>query len=203
MITIYGSPRTSAGRCFWTLEEVGAEYEAKTVNFKENEHKSEEFLKINPNGKIPALVDGDYTVWESMGINFYLADAYKPELLGSDPKQRGLVHQWSIWSVADLQAPLIEIFIQLVFMPEERRDIKVIEKAKEKIPALLETLNRGLEKNKYLAGDEFTLADLNVSSVVSICDQIKYDLTDYKNITNWRSALSDRPAFQKYQELRK
>ena len=64
MISIYGSPKSSSGRCFWALEEVGQAYEAKSINFKENEHKSEEFLKINPNGKVPALIDGDYTVWE-------------------------------------------------------------------------------------------------------------------------------------------
>lgn len=201
MITIYGSPKSSAGRCFWCLEEVGASYEAKTINFREQEHKSEEFLKINPNGKVPALTDGDFTIWESMGINFYLADAYKPELLGSTPQERGLVHQWSIWSIADLQTPLIEIFIQMVFIPEERRDMKLVEKAKEKLPALLTTLNNGLEKNKYLIGENFSLADLNVESVISVCDHIEYDLSDLKNIKNWRAALSDRPGFQRYKEL--
>lgn len=202
MLTIYGSPKSSAGRCFWCLEEVGATYENKSIDFRKGEHKSEEFLQINPNGKIPALVHDDFTIWESMGINFYLADAFKPELLGANPQQRGIVHQWSIWSIADLQAPLISIFIQLVFVPEERRDHKVIEQAEKKLPALFETLDRSLGHSKYLAGDSFSLADLNVASVVAVAHEIKYDMSSYKNINNWLGVLSERPAFKRYESLK-
>jgi glutathione S-transferase len=201
MITIYGSPKTSAGRCFWCLEEVGAEYTNKTINFKEQEHKSEEFLKVNPNGKIPALVDGDYTIWESMAINFYLADAYKPSLLGKDAKERGIVHQWSLWAIADLQGPLIDIFIQLIFVPEEKRSEAVIAKASKKLPALLETLDQNLKKNQFLLGNNFSLADLNVSSVVTITEAIKYSLDGYPNIISWLGRLSERSAYRKYQDL--
>ncbi|MCB0362836.1 MAG: glutathione S-transferase [Bdellovibrionales bacterium] len=114
MVAIYGSPRSSSGRCFWCLEEIGIEYENKPINFREKQHKSPEYLKLNPNGKVPVLVDGDFVIWESLAINFYLAEAYKPQLLGSDIQHRGLVHQWSIWALADLQPPLIEAFIQSV-----------------------------------------------------------------------------------------
>ncbi len=86
MITIYGSPRSSSGRCFWCLEEVGETYNAKPLNFKEKEHKSPAYLKINPNGKAPTLTDDDFVIWESIAINFYLAETYKPELLGLDNK---------------------------------------------------------------------------------------------------------------------
>lgn len=201
MITIYGSPMSSAGRCFWCLEEANVEYETKAISFKDKEHKSEEFLKINPNGKVPALVDGDFTIWESMAINFYLADTYCPSLLGSDTKQRGLVHQWSIWSIADLQVPIIDAFIQLNFVPEDRRNQELIDKSLGKLPAMLTTLNNSLSTNKFLVGSEFTLADLNVASVVGVCDHIQYDLSEYKNISQWRSAISDRPGFQKYLKL--
>lgn len=201
MISIYGSPKSSAGRCFWCLEESGVGYETQSINFKEKQHKSEAYLKVNPNGKVPALQDGDFTIWESMGINFYVAEAYKPQLLGSNAKEKGLVHQWSIWSIADLQPPLIEIFIQLVFVPEQRRSQQVIDKAQSKLPELLETLNMGLKDKTYLVGEEFTLADLNVHSVVTICDSIKFDLGSYENILHWKDQIEDRPAYQKYQEL--
>tara|TARA_Y100000385_G_C12875069_1_gene543262 strand:- start:210 stop:821 length:612 start_codon:yes stop_codon:yes gene_type:complete len=201
MITIYGSPKTSAGRCFWTLEEVCQNYEAKSISLKENEHKSEEFLRVNPNAKIPALVDGDFTIWESMAINMYLADTYKPELLGTSSKERGLTSQWTLWANGDLQTPLIEIFIQKVFVPEEKRSQEVIDKAISKLPDLFNTIEMALDKTKFLASDEFTLADLNTESVVKICDRIGFDLSKYKNIQAWRSAISERPAFQNYMEL--
>jgi glutathione S-transferase len=201
MIHIYGSPKTSSGRCFWTLEEVGKDYEAREVSFKDKEHKSQEFLKINPNGKIPALTDGDYTIWESMAINMYLAQAYKPELLGKDAKQQGLTYQWSIWAIGDLQTPLIEIFIQLVFVPEEKRSMEVIEKAKGKLPALLNMIDMELKRSKYLAGDEFTLADLNTASVVQVCDSIEYDLSPYKNLLAWKTNIEQRDAYKRFREL--
>lgn len=201
MITIYGSPKSSSGRCFWTLEEVGVEYQTKSIDFKTKEHKSDAYLKINPNGKIPALTDGDYTIWESMAINMYLCEKYKPDLLGTTPEAKGRVYQWSIWSILDLQTPLIDNFIQLVFVPEAHRDQTKIEKNLEKLPNLFKTLDNALSNTKYLAGDEFTLADLNTASVVLVSSYINYDLSEYKNLTNWFNAIKDRKAFQKYQEL--
>lgn len=201
MITIYGSPKSSSGRCFWTLEEIGLEYATKSIDFQAKEHKSAEFLKVNPNGKVPVLTDGDYKIWESMAINMYLCDEYRPELLGQTSKERGLSYQWSIWALGDLQTPLIDIFIQLVFVPEERRDLSKIEKAKEKLPALLDTLENTLKESKYLTGDSFTLADLNTASVVHICEHIKFDLSDYSHIKSWLKMIDERPAFQRFKAL--
>ncbi|OUR95245.1 hypothetical protein A9Q84_15495 [Halobacteriovorax marinus] len=201
MITLYGSAKTSAGRCFWCLEEAGIEYQTKSINFRENEHKSAEFLKVNPNGKIPALLDDDYTIWESSAINFYLAEAYKPELLGANAKEKGLVHQWSTWSMVDLQVPMIDAFIQLIFVPDERRDFKVIEKALAKLPAMMDTIELRLQGSEYLAGSEFTLADLHVISVIDICETIKFDLSKYEKISAWQTKIRNRSAYKKFKEL--
>lgn len=202
MITIYGSPRSSSGRCFWCLEEIDETYVAKPLNFKEKDHKSPAYLKINPNGKVPTLTDDEFVIWESVAINFYLAETYKPELLGLDNKQHGLVQQWSLWGIAELQPPIIGAFIQLVFVPEERRDNGIIENAMAKVPGLFNVLNDALEGKSYLVGDDFTLADLNVASIASLCPEIKFDLTAYKNIQTWLTQISERPAFKKYQKLR-
>ncbi|SFG31261.1 glutathione S-transferase family protein [Neptunomonas qingdaonensis] len=201
MITIYGSPKSSAGRCFWCLEEAGVTYETKSIDFRASEHKSEAFLKINRNGKVPALVDGDFSIWESLAINNYIADAYKPELLGTTAQERGLISQWSIWSVADLQVPMIDAFIQLVFVPEPHRNADIIAKAFEKIPVMLSTLEEELEGKEFLVADRFTLADLNVSFVVGICDDIKFDLAEYKNINEWRSRIANRDGAKRYKAL--
>ncbi len=203
MITLYGSPRTSAGRCIWTLEEVGTPYTLKEVDLRNKEHKSPDYLKINPNGKVPAMVDGDVTLFESMAINFYLADTYKKELMGTTPLERGLVYQWSFWSMAELQDPIIQVLIQKVFVPADKRDNNVIEENLNKLPALLGVLDSSLTGKKFLTGNQFTLADLNTASVVSICHAIGEDLSSYPNIKTWLGAISDRPSFQKYMALRK
>ena len=203
MVTLYGSPRSSAGRCIWTLEEAGMAYTLKDVDMRNKEHKSAEFLKINPMGKVPALVDGDVTLFESMAINFYIADTYKKELVGTTPGERGLAMQWSFWATSELQGPIIEIFIQKVFMPDDKRDNNIIEKNLLKLPEYLNVLNTSLAGKKYLVGDKFTIADINTASVVSICPMIGVDLKTYPNIEGWLGAISDRPAYQKYQAMRK
>ena len=203
MITLYGNARTSAGRCLWALEEVGAAYENKQVDMKNKEHKSPEFLKLNPNGKIPVMVDGDTTLFESMAINFYLADKYKPELLGSNHGERALRSQWSFWASSELQPPIIEVFIQKVFMPADKKDQNVIDTNMEKLPTLLKVLDDSLNGKTYLNGSAFSLADLNTYTVVSIAPHLGIDLTTYKNVDLWMKAISDRPAYQKYSLLRK
>ena len=202
MITLYGPARSSAGRCLWCLEEAGVAYENKNIDMRAKEHKSEAFLKINPNGKVPAMIDGDMKLFESMAINFYLADKYKPELMGTTPEERALSYQWSFWASSELQDPIIQVFIQKVFMPEEKRSQAVIDENLEKLPVLFEILDNSLAAKTYLNGKTFTLADLNTMSVVSIAPHVGFDLSKYKNIESWLKAISDRPAYQKYSKLR-
>lgn len=203
MITLYGSPRTSAGRCIWTLEELGIKYTIKPVDMRNKEHKSPDFLKINPNGKVPVMIDNDLTLFESMAINFYLADTYKKELLGASASDRGLVHQWSFWANAELQTVLIDIFIQKVFVPEDKRDLKLIENRLNQLPALFQILDNALANRKYLIGDQFTLADINTASVATIAAPVGFDLAPYANVGRWLKLISERPAYQRYMELRK
>lgn len=203
MITLYGSPKSSAGRCIWTLEEAGVPYTLKELDFRNREHKSPEFLKINPNGKVPAMTDDGFTLFESMAINAYIAEKYKSDLLGKDLNGRALVNQWSYWAISEMQPPVIEVFIQKVFVPEDKRDQKLIDTASKRIPDLFLVLNAALEGKKYLVGNEFSLADLNTASVAGIASHIGFDLNSYSNVKNWLAGISDRPAFQKYMGLRK
>lgn len=203
MITIYGSARSSGGRCYWLLEEIGVPYEVKNVDMMTKEHKADWFLKINPNGKIPALTDGNTTLFESMAINYYLAEKYKPELMGKTIEEKATTHQWSFWAISEMQGPLIQMFIQKVFVPEEKRDYKIIEENEKMLPDLFNVLNLALEGKKFLNGNDFTLADLNVASVASIAHPAGFNLAPYKNVNAWLGAIAERPSFHKYMSLRK
>lgn len=198
MIKIYGSPKSSAGRVYWMLEEIGLEYEPVKINMREKEHKGEAYLKLNPNGKVPCLTDGDFVIWESMAINNYLADKYAPDLLGKTPEIRGHAQQWSYWSILELQKHIIDIFIQKIFVPDDRRDTQVIEKAEKQIPPLLKTLDNHLAGKHHIAGPQFTIADINVASIVGITSAIQFDISEYKNIQHWLHTVHTRPAFKKY-----
>jgi glutathione S-transferase len=102
-----------------------------------------------------------------------------------------------------LQGPIIEIFIQKVFVPDDKRDYQIIENALNKLPNLLGVLNSSLASKKYLVGNQFTLADINTASVASICPMIGVNLSEYPHIANWLAAVNDRPSSQKYLQLRK
>ena len=185
------------------LEELGLPYEAKPLDMGgAREHKSEAFLRKNPNGKVPVLVDGDFTIWESLAINHYLADRYRPEMLGRDARERGLVQQWSIWALAELQPPLVELIIQKLFMPPEKRSEAVIAKAREKLPPMLAVLDGELAGREQLVGGTFSLADLNVASVVNIAAAMEFDLKPFAAAQTWFDRIRERPSYRKLMSLR-
>lgn len=201
MIQIYGPAGSSAGRCFWALEEVGVPYEAVPVNMRAKDHKKPEFLRMNPNGKVPVLKDGDFVLWESMAINFYLAEKYKPALLGADLQEKAEVLKWSFWALVEYQTPIIEAFIQKVFVPEAHRDHAIIAKSLEKIAPLNQLLEQQLTGRNYLVGSSFSLADINVASVAKLCPMIGADLSQFPAIQSWVNRLMERPAALKVAEL--
>ncbi|MES2962695.1 MAG: glutathione S-transferase family protein [Bdellovibrionota bacterium] len=200
MLKIYGSPRSSAGRCFVLLEELGVPYEVAPMDMRARQHKSPEFLKLNPNGKVPVLVDEDFVVWESVAINHYLCEKYRPSLLGSGPRTRALVQQWSVWSMVECQPPLIDMLIQLLFVPEERRDYALIERSRKKALPFLDVLDKGIGNKTYLVGHELTVADFNVGSVANLALALGISLGDKPNVMRWVSMLKERPSFKKFAE---
>jgi glutathione S-transferase len=203
VIEIYGSPRTSAGRCYLMLEELGIGYHTKPLDMMEKrEHKAAEYLAINPNGKVPTLVDGDVTLWESLAINQYLCDKYRPELLGRDAAQRGRVTQWNFWAMLELQPPLIDLLIQLLFVPEDKRDAGVMARAREQVPTKLKILDDQLQTSPYLTGAEVTVADFNVGTVFHVTTSLKYPTEGYAHASAWYQRLRERPSFAKWIELR-
>lgn len=202
MIKIYGGQDTSAGRCYWTLEEVGALYETLPIDFRSKEHKGPEYLRMNPNGKIPVMVDGDFILWESMAINSYLAEKYQPTLLGRTLTDRALVSQWSFWALAEYQKPIIDLFIHKVFLPEAKRDAALMANMLLKIEPLNAILNQHLSDRNYMVTHEFTLADLNVASVARLNQYVGVDLATLPHIKSWLDQLSQRPAYQRLMQKR-
>lgn len=202
MIKIYGSPLSSAGRCYWMMEELGLPYENIPLNMREKQHKSPEYLKINPNGKIPAIIDGDFILWESMAITNYLAKKHNSTLAPQNLQEEAMTMQWSFWALVDLQKPAIDWLIQEKFVPAEHRNPAIIENAKKALPQYLTTLEAGLNGKDFLAASRFTVADLNVASVVDVLMGLKFDLSAYPNVTKWFGRCTDRAAYKKVQQLR-
>ena len=196
MVTIYGSKRSSAMRCIWMLEELGVPYEIKELDFKKGEHKSPEYLAMNPNGKVPTMVDGGFVLWESLAINYYLMEKYNGiKFVGTTPEEHAMVNQWNLWALLHLY----EAFHPLVMQKYRGTPDSEATKAsrEESIPRFLKVLESNLADKEYVALKTFSMADLTVMSVIKSADFVGYDLASYPNIGAWMRRVSERPVYQK------
>ncbi len=131
------------------------------------ETRKPEYLKINPNGHMPTLDDNGTIIWESMAINLYVAEKYgKAPLWPSTVEGHGACYQWSLWAMLEVEGPMFDVFKNRILLPADERDEKVALAGLEKIKAPLKVLDDHLQKSEYLLGKEFTIADLNVASVM-------------------------------------
>lgn len=195
---LYGVSGSRALRSLWAIEEVGVDYEQVLVDFKESS-KSDEYLEINPNGRIPALVDDDVTIFESMAINLYLAKKYGGDLYPFGDRNEALALQWSVWVISEIEHLQIQCLMQKLFVPEEKRNTKLIASCERQLVRPLAVLDSTLSRTQWLAGETFTIADLNVSSVMLLLRRIEFDYSNFKHITKWVNQCYDRSSLKRAQ----
>jgi glutathione S-transferase len=157
---LYGFPGTRAQRALWGLHEVDADFEYVSVNLLEGEHKRPEFLRINPAGKVPVLVDGDRVLPESAAIVLYLAEKYPEKaLLPEDLDERAQVYRWMLFAVTELEQPLWRMTRHSFLYPPEKRLPADIELAREDFRSMAAILEKHLEGRQFIVGDKLTVAD--------------------------------------------
>jgi glutathione S-transferase len=179
------------------LEELGLEYESVPVSFVGDVQKPE-YLALNPNGRVPTLVDDDGTiVWESLAINLYLAEKYDGGFRPRSPAERGHVLQWSFWAMTEIEPGLIDAFVHRVMLPEGQRDAKLADAGEAKLARPLAVLDGWLAGRRTLLGDRFTVADLDVCAVLGIAPIARVDLARYGHVQRWLGECMARPAAQK------
>jgi glutathione S-transferase len=138
---LYEFAPTRSIRVRWTLQELGVDFEAVTVNLIAGEHRSPEFLKINPAGKLPVLVDGDTTLTESIAIVLYLAEKYRDKrLVPTDLQQRAQLTRWLLFTTTELEQPLWRIARHTMLYPENRRLPGEVALAREDFAAMANVL---------------------------------------------------------------
>lgn len=193
MIKLYGISGSRALRSIWMMEEIGVDYEHVPTNFS-GDSKSEEYLAINPNGRIPALVDDDLVLFESMAINLHLAKKYGGSLYPGDVNDQARATQWSVWGISEIEPLQMQIVIQKLFTPEDRQDASVIDQAGKGLQRPLKVLDGALSGRPYLLGDEFTVADLNVAAVMLLMKMVEFDYTEHSNVMRWADSCYSRPS---------
>ncbi|RAQ13955.1 glutathione S-transferase family protein [Burkholderia cepacia] len=157
---LYGFAGTRSQRALWGLKELDADFEFVSVNLLQGEHKRPEFLRLNPAGKVPVLVDGDLVIPESAAIVLYLADKYPEKaLLPVDQALRAQAYRWVMFAVTELEQPLWRITRHSFLYPPEKRSPADIELAREDFRTMAAILDKHLEGREFIVGDTLTVAD--------------------------------------------
>ncbi len=178
MIQLYGGAQTRAAIVRWYLEELALPYEFVLLDMKAGAHKGPEFLAINPMGRVPALVDGEFKLWESGAILLYLADTQGK--LPATAQAHALVYQWVLFANSTLP---------LAMLGEARET---------QLPHLLTAVNGELAGKNFFVGSGLTVADVAMGSALSYAQMFfKIDFSPYPAIQAYLEQISQRPAFRK------
>jgi glutathione S-transferase len=179
MLKLYGSARSRASIVQWYLEELEVPYEFVLLDMQSGEHRKPEFLSINPMGKVPAITDGDFKLWESGAILLYLDEKYGST--SDTAEQRGEKAQWVLFANATLGPG---IFV------ESNRE--------REMSRIFPPLNQLFEQQSFVLGETFTVADVALGSILAYIPMLlKLDLSDYPGVLAYIKRLSERPACQK------
>jgi glutathione S-transferase len=195
MIKILG--RQTSGnvqKVLFALEEAGIPYTREDYGRQFNNTQTPEYKKLNPNGKVPTLVDGDNVIWESNTILRYLAAAYAQGLSGATPAERSEVERWMDWLLASIN-PLYLTMFKDSKKPAAERVSDYDAQAKE-MASLLSLADAHLADRDYFALQRLTLADLALAPILKRCLGFPIELPKLQNLGAWMARIESRPAFQ-------
>jgi glutathione S-transferase len=199
MLTLYHSPQSRSIRPRWLLEEIGAPYEVKLIRLEAGDQKSPEYLKLNPNGTVPTLVDGDLVLWESAAICQYLADKFPEHGLAPavGTPQRGTYYQWIHYAMSTLEPPAITIFLHTVRLPETDRVPQLVDAARTELAAAVTVVNDALAGREWMLGSQFTAADVMVGSTLWWAQLMGLIGEQHPNAQAYLARCVARPAMQR------
>jgi glutathione S-transferase len=190
---LYEFAPTRSIRARWTLQELGVDFDAISVNLIKGEHRRPEFLAVNPAGKVPALVDGDMVLTESIAIVLYLADKYPEKRLMPDEfGERAQALRWLLFTTTELEQPLWRMAKHNVIYPEEKRLPAEVVLAREEFIAMAEVLDRHMAGRDFVVGDSVTVADFVLGHTLDWA-QIGALLDGFPGLEAYRERLYARP----------
>ena len=211
-LKIYGTVKSRTARTLWMAEELGIPYELVAVDYRARVTRTPAFLAINPNGHVPAVDDGGLRLHESMAINLYLARRHA----GSPLAPRGLAEEglclsWSFWAVTELESPALTVLVHGQALPPEQRDPQKLARATGALRPPLSVLEGELagqaagggESRPYLLGDRFTVADLNIASVLAWVRTAPGLLEEFPSVSSWLGLCLGREAYRRIEAMRR
>ncbi len=203
-LKIYGIPRSRAFRTLWMAKELGLDYENVPIDMGKGDTRSPDYLRVNPNGHIPAIEDDGFVLWESMAINLYLAKKYSPAALyPARLEDEARAWQWSFWGMTEVERPVLTAMFNRALLPEDKRDAALADESERQLAAPLRVLDGTLANSPYLLGEHFTVADLNVASILSWARPARIDMSGVPKVADWLKRCAERPAARAARDLQR
>ncbi|WP_424812867.1 glutathione S-transferase family protein [Roseococcus sp. YIM B11640] len=213
MLTIHGCYRSRASRNIWLAMEAGIPFRLEPVIQAYRlpdpgaadapmHTRSPAFLKINPNGHIPAVEDGGLVLNESLGINLYLAKKYGKNLGPRDIGEDGEMTSWSLWAAIEVEPHSIEVLYNTVGKPPAERDPALLARSIAALKAPFAVLDAHLARDGFVVGARFTVADINLAEVFRYAQPAAELFDAAPRVKAWLAACQSRPAFREMMATR-
>lgn len=199
-LTIYGITRSRANRNLWLAEELGLAYERVLIAQKDV-HDSAELGRLHPFRHIPAIDDDGFGLFESFAINLYLAKKHGGPLAPADAREEALMTAWALAANGEFEPAAIEVLMHSLLLPAEQRDPARVEAAFARLRRPLDSLEAHLKAKGHLVGGRFTVADLNLATVLGWLLVAKGRLEAWPTVATWLKEAQARPAYKKAQGL--
>jgi glutathione S-transferase len=202
-ISLHSWPRSSGTRVAWALEELGLPYEYVELDAKQQENRSPKYLAINPHGKVPALVDGDQSFFESGAILLHLGTKYGVEKKLWPPgggQARADAVSWTVWAMTELGPYMMQYLYHgldtpVSYKPEDRSKASA-DYNRSQLNRILDALEARLEGREYLLGG-FSLADVAAASWLVMGTRFGLKLDRHPRVAAWCKRCGERPAFKR------
>lgn len=190
---LYEFAPTRSIRVRWTLQELGVEFESVSLDLRAGQGHTPEYLRINPTGKVPALVDGDTVLTESVAIVLYLAEKYPEKgFLPTDPKLRAQLHRWLLFTATELEQPLWRIARNSFLYAEEKRLPADIETASGEFRQMAKVMEKHMQGREFLVGDHVTVGDFVLAYTLDWGNEVKL-LTECPLLLGYMQRMYERP----------
>lgn len=175
------------------LEELAVPYMREDYGRQFGNTTTEAYKKLNPNAKVPTLIDGDLVIWESHTILRYLASVHGPALTGATAAERSMVERWMDWLLGALNTPYVAVFRDARKAPQERAPDFAAQSAD--LVAQLKILDAHISGRDWFALDRLTIADIALGSIVKRCLEFPIERPAYGELQRWQAAIDARAAF--------
>ena len=193
MIDLYTFTTPNGRKASIMLEEVGLDYQVHSIDITKGEQFSPEFVAINPNSKIPAIVDrqAELTIFESGAILIYLAEK-TGKFLSQEPKQRFQTVEWLMFQMGSV-GPMFGQYNHFNKFAQEKIPY-AIERYQKETLRLYDVLNTQLTKTEYVSGDDYSIADMAIYPWIAAYQFMELTLDNHTQLKSWYETVKQRPA---------